>query len=162
MSGLIHHIECKDCLNTAAYCGYVVVGVGGAAFLFDWYSSKTDVSARFGLLVGGIRLGGHLGGTALPGVSPTGDWSTITCNKAFSINDLHGSDGWIESIGVGVLVTFSLTQISAKKIGRLDYMFEDQDISGFGTGTGASIFAFVDTWRFARVVSNKPSSPWIA
>lgn len=132
-------------------------GVGVGSFMFDWYSAKARISARMLLTVSGFGLGGNLGGTALPTLNgKDGGWSDISGNEAFSINDLSGSEGWIRSAGIGVGVGFSLTDISAKKSNADDYLFEDQGISGFATGLGASVYCYNGTWGFARVVRSRP------
>lgn len=136
--------------------------VGAGSFVFDFYSSKANISARMTLSGYGPGVGGNLGGMGEVTLNPNDGWSTLTCDTPFSIRGLNGADGWFRSVGVGVGITFSLTDISARRPNADGYLFEEQSISGFGMGLGASAFAFKGVWGFARVGRNKPPSPYWA
>ena len=141
-------------LNAAA-------GAGAAAgtFRFDFYSATAGITARFKFV--GVGEGGNLSGAVLPAdIGSFGPWSSITCDKAFSVWDLNGSWGRLSTISVGMGVTLGPMYITAaKNFWSLESWFHSQDVGGFGTGPGGlGGEVLIGRWTFLSTSHNVPGS----
>ncbi|HMD75298.1 MAG TPA: hypothetical protein VKG05_15650 [Steroidobacteraceae bacterium] len=143
-------------LNAAA-------GAGAAAgtFRFDFYSATAGITARFKFVGVGVGEGGNLSGAVLPAdIGSFGPWSSITCDKAFSVWDLNGSWGRLSTISVGMGVTLGPMYITAaKNFWSLESWFHSQDVGGFGTGPGGlGGEVLIGRWTFLSTSHNVPGS----
>lgn len=134
-------------------------GVAAGTFRFDFYSAAAGICARFKFVGVGLGEGGDLSGTALPAdLGAFSPWSSIDCDRNFSVWDLNGSWGRLSSIGVGMGVGFGPCMITAAKP-FLNSWFHSQNVGGFGTGgVGASGQVLIGRWRFVSVSGNVPGA----
>ncbi len=145
-------------------CGIMQVAGGDVAaaglFVFDFYSAKAAVTGRFTFKGGGLGIGGNASGTALPAdIGTFGPWSSVSCDKPFSIWNLNGAWGRISTLGFGMGVTFGVVFITAAPPwSAFDSFFHSQNVGGFATGAGAGGLVVVGNWRFKKVVETTPSS----
>src|ERR1700689_5070125 len=75
------------------------LGLAAMFFVFDYFSEKADITARFRLSAFGSGLGGSSAGWVLPGLS---DWSSIDCKRPFSAQKLHQCAATVATATVGV------------------------------------------------------------
>ncbi|MGI8811158.1 MAG: hypothetical protein ACR2IH_01355 [Pyrinomonadaceae bacterium] len=143
------------CVMQAGAAASVAAGL----FIIDFYSSTASVSGRFTFKGVGAGVGGNASGTALPAnIGPFGPWSSLDCDKSFSIWDLNGGWGRISTLGVGVGVQFGVAYITAAPRWSWSHAyFHSQNIGGFGTGLGAGGMALIGSWSFKHVTNNEPS-----
>lgn len=71
-------------------------------------------------------------------------WTRIKCKRPFSAHDLNWSYGALSTLGAAGAYGYYLLGIAA---GLTDTLFEDQDVSGWGTGVGAIGAIMVGTWK---------------
>ncbi len=143
--------------------GYGLV-VASGLFVFDFYSAKAKLSARFTFAGTGKGLGGDLSGFG----DPAG-WSDIECSgkgtygQPFSVYDLDKCQGHIASAGAASGVGYGFMYISAgPKPGFKKYLFAVQSVGGFGIGAGISAFSLTGKWSFKRVSNTRPDEEWVA
>jgi len=122
-------------------------------FVFDFFSEQADITARFRLSAFGIGFGGGSAGWVVPGLS---DWSDIHCKRAFSAQRLHYCAATLAPATVGVGANVGPCLISAITQTCVS-LFEDQDAGGLSGGISAGAYALAGTWKFTKVVSNRPS-----
>ena len=134
-------------------------GIAAGTYRFDFYSASAGICARFKFVGFGVGEGGDLSGTALPAnLGPFSPWSSISCDRDFSVWDLNGSWGRLTSVVAGMGVGLGPVLITAAKP-FLNSWFHSQDVGGFGTGGfGASGELLVGRWRFVSVSGNIPGS----
>jgi hypothetical protein len=144
-------------------CGVVSVAggdvVGAGLFVFDFHSTTAGLTARTVFKGVGIGAGGNAGGTALGGdVGPLTSFSSIDVDKPFCIWDLNGAWGRVGSFGSGIGVSYGICAITAAPAWswKTSY-FASQNVGGLGTGLGAGGVEIVGSWRFKKVVGNKPA-----
>ena len=88
----------------------------------------------------------------LPGIS---DWSALSCKRPFSAQTLHQCAATVATATVGAGANVGPCLISAiTPIGTS--LFEDQDAGGLSGGLSAGAYALAGTWKFTRVVVNRP------
>jgi len=135
-----------------------VIAAGG--FVFDFYSETAAITARMIFSGPGAGLGGNASGTGLPVQGASfGPWSSIECDKSFSILDLNGAWGRLTSANIGVPITFGAVIISAFPAWSLwDCYFHSQNVGGFGTGLGAGAMVIGGKWYLWSIVYNTPNS----
>ncbi|HME37049.1 MAG TPA: hypothetical protein VKF84_17585 [Candidatus Sulfotelmatobacter sp.] len=133
-------------------------GLAVMAFIFDFFSEKADITARFRLVAFGSGIGGGSAGWAVPGLS---DWSEIDCKRPFSAQKLHQCAATVATATVGVGANIGPCLISAIMPTGVS-LFEDQDAGGLSGGLSAGAYALAGTWKFLRVVSNRPAIPIVA
>jgi hypothetical protein len=122
-------------------------------FVFDYFSEEADFTARFRLSAFGSGIGGGSAGWALPGLS---DWSALDCKRAFSAQTLHQCAATVATATVGVGANVGPCLISAITPTGVS-LFEDQDAGGLSGGISAGAYALAGTWKFTKVVSNRPT-----
>jgi hypothetical protein len=122
-------------------------------FVFDYFSEEADITARFRLSAFGSGIGGGSAGWALPGLS---DWSALDCKRAFSAQTLHQCAATVATATVGVGANVGPCLISAITPTGVS-LFEDQDAGGLSGGISAGAYALAGTWKFTKVVSNRPT-----
>lgn len=134
-------------------------GIAAGTYRFDFYSPTAGLGARFKFVGMGVGEGGDLSGTALPAqLGPFGPWSSIDCDRPFSVWDLNGSWGRLSSVNVGMGVGLGPAYITAAKP-FLRSWFHSQNVGGFGTGgVGASGELLIGRWRFVGVSGNVPGA----
>jgi hypothetical protein len=130
----------------------VAAGFIGATgtFWFLFQSDEAGVIARVKLKGKlGYGFGINLSSVAIPSAST---WSSITCDSAFSIWDLHMAPGDISSFGFGAGgASWSYVSIGAYK--KKTWFFSDQSVGGFsGGGAGISAFSMPGTWSFLKEI----------
>lgn len=141
-----------ECVGIAQAGGAFVVGA--AVYLFEFRSQIADRRAQYIFVGGAFGFGGSLGG----GVAPSpGDivynrhpelWASISCERSFLADDLHGAYGALSTLGISAAYGYSLTGISA---GLIDPLFRDQNVSGWGTGLGVAGVMMPGLWlRFGE------------
>lgn len=131
------------------------LGLAYMFFVFDFFSEKADITARFHLNAFGSGIGGKSLGWVLPGLS---DWSTLDCKRPFSAQKLHQCTATVASATVGVGANVGPCLISAITPTGIS-LFEDQDAGGLSGGISAGAYALAGTWKFSKVVSNRPALP---
>jgi hypothetical protein len=134
------------------------LGLAVMAFIFDFFSEKADITARFRLVAFGSGIGGSSAGWAIPGLS---DWSELDCRRPFSAQKLHQCAATVATATVGVGANVGPCLISAIMPTGVS-LFEDQDAGGLSGGLSAGAYALAGTWKFVRVVSNRPATPIVA
>jgi hypothetical protein len=134
------------------------LGLAVMAFIFDFFSEEADITARFRLVAFGSGIGGSSAGWAVPGLS---DWSEIDCKRAFSAQKLHQCAATVATATVGVGANVGPCLISAIMPTGVS-LFEDQDAGGLSGGLSAGAYALAGTWKFVRIVSNRPATPIVA
>jgi hypothetical protein len=143
-------------------------GIGGGLFIFDFFSAKANLTARFTFKGGGVGLGGKYNGeswggdasgTAMPAdVGSFGPWSSIKCSKEFSVWDLNGAWGRLTTLSGGIGLTFGFVYITAAPPWSIfTNYFASQNVGGFGTGIGVTGLILVGNWRYKQIVQNRPS-----
>lgn len=162
-----------DRVNDWQVCGVLSLagsdGIGAGLFIFDFYSAKANLTARFTFKGGGVGLGGEYqggsiggdgSGTGLPeDIGPFGQWSSIECTKEFSVWDLNGAWGRLTTLSSGVGLTIGVVFVTAAPPWSLfDNYFASQNVGGLGSGVGVTGLILVGNWRFKKVVVNKPAS----
>ena len=135
-------------------CGVATVGgvriVGAGIWLFEFRSRIADFRGSYILSAGSLGLGGSLGGGAGPSPvdvisnSKPDLWTSLKCARAFSADDLNWAYGALSCLSVSAAYGYSLMGISA---GLLDSLFDSQDVSGWGTGVGATANISVGAWK---------------
>ena len=154
----------SDKVSDWQVCGVIqaAAGAGLAAgmYIFFFYSSAANLSARFRLSGVGAGAGGNASGTALPvegmGFSP---WSSIECDKPFSVYDLNNCWGRLSTLSVGAGVQVGVVYITAApRFWSTSSYFHSQNVGGLGTGLGAGALVIVGGWHFSSVVGNQPGS----
>jgi hypothetical protein len=133
-------------------------GIGAGLFYFDFYSPTAGFTSRFSFSGTGFGLGGNAAGTLVPGEGPLGPWSSIETDNAFSVNDLHGAQGRLTNLSVGVGIGYGLVYITAAPPWSFSSWFSSQNVGGYGTSTGAGIMTLVGGWEFKSVSGNTPPS----
>ena len=133
-------------------------GLAVMAFIFDFFSEKADITGRFRLVAFGSGIGGSSAGWAVPGLS---DWSEIDCKRPFSAQKLHQCAATVATATVGVGANIGPCLISAIMPTGVS-LFEDQDAGGLSGGLSAGAYALAGTWKFVRIVSNRPVLPIVA
>ena len=131
----------------------VLASVWLHSFSFLISTVKTaDITARFRLSAFGSGIGGGSAGWALPGIS---DWSDLSCKRPFSAQTLHLCSATVATAAVGAGANVGPCLISAITPTGTS-LFEDQDAGGLSGGLSAGAYAFAGTWKFTRVVANRP------
>ena len=131
------------------------LGLAAMFFVFDFFSEKADITARFRLSAFGSGIGGSSAGWALPGLS---DWSALDCKRPFSALTLHQCTATVATATVGVGANVGPCLISAITQSGVS-LFEDQDAGGLSGGLSAGAYALAGTWKFTKAVSNRPVLP---
>ncbi len=128
-------------------------------YVFDFFSQAANTTARFAFKGVGIGIGGDASGGVLPAnLGPFTPWSSIHCDKPFSVWDLNGAWGRVTNAGYGMGVTFGIMYITAAPPWSMfEAFFHSQHVGGFGVGAGAAAVALVGSWRFKRVSHNIPA-----
>ncbi len=120
--------------------------VGGGVWMFEFKSTLAAVKQPFIFVGGGLGLGGSMGGASAPDMSSgTPSYTALTCDRAFSINDLSGSAGRLTTAGAGLSVGYGVTIITAFNWGGS--MFSSQECYGISIGVGASAITMVGYWH---------------
>jgi len=136
-------------------------GVAAGDYVFDFYSATAGLTARFKFYGFGVGAGGNLSGTVIPAqLGPFGPWSSIKCDKSFSVWDLNGSWGRLSSITFGMGVVLGPVMITAaKRFWSTDSWFHSQDVGGFGSGgAGVSGEVVIGGWHYVTGSHNAPGS----
>jgi hypothetical protein len=136
-------------------------GISAGLYLFDFYSVTAGISAHFGFKGYGFGEGGNLGGLSAPNdVGPMTAWSSLDCDRAFSVYDMNGAWGRITYLGGAVGVGYSALFISASpRFWTLDSFFHSQYVGGISllsVGGGGQVL--LGGWNFKRVSNNIPDS----
>ena len=133
-----------------------VYGVGAGLYYFGFQSQMANCQAQFVFAGGALGVGGSLGGGAGPSPwdvitnTPQSMWTRIKCKRPFSASDLNWSYGALSTLGISGAYGYYLLGIAA---GLTDSLFEDQDVSGWGTGLGAIGAIMVGTWKMVGSTS---------
>jgi hypothetical protein len=131
-------------------------GIAAGDYVFDFYSATVGAAGRFKFYGVGIGVGGNLSGGNLPVTfGPIGPWSSINCDRPFSIWDLNGSWGRLGAGSVGAGVTLGPMYITAAKP-FFHSWFHSQNVGGFGLGAGAGLDELIGRWRYVSVSGNVP------
>lgn len=147
--------------------GCVAGGVGAAGgwffFLFRSQSANVGLGCRFvGAGFGGGADIGKIGKTlkllkdapkleklfsvvSYAGYSPTISFSPITCDKSFSLDDLHHSPGRLTMAGASLIGGYTLMYITSAT-GLLSANFHSQPCHGWGLGAGVVGMATMGMW----------------
>ncbi|MCJ2083354.1 hypothetical protein [Methylobacterium sp. J-090] len=136
----------------------IIISAGIARFVF--FSKSADVAARFQLAGTGKGLGGNATGAPLD----DDDWSSIDCSgwqglsQPFSVLDLHGTGGFLATMGVGAAVGWGPMYISAgPKLPETNKpFFSVQNVGGFSLGVGASALSLNGSWKYLGVSGHRP------
>jgi hypothetical protein len=145
--------------------GVCQVGVGafaaGGIWLFQFWSADADYDGFFIFAGLGLGLGGSLGGAGAPMTSiikqlrgakqnalssHEDNFTTLTCENSFSASQLNYAAGRLTTAGVSAAMGYGLVYISAGAFPRKS-LFLSQDVSGWGTGVGASAATTVGMWK---------------
>jgi hypothetical protein len=134
-------------------------GFSAGLYVFDFYSSTAGISGKFGFHGYGFGEGGNLGGLSCPDdVGPMTAWSSLDCDRAFSIYDMNGAWGRISYLGGAVGVGYSALFITASPaFWTLKSFFHSQYVGGISllsVGGGGQVLLGV--WRFKGVSNNAP------
>jgi hypothetical protein len=70
-------------------------------------------------------------------------WTSLQCQRPFSANDLDKAYAALSTVGAAAALGYSITRITG---GWADPLFTDQDVSGWGTGVGASGAMMPGAW----------------
>lgn len=135
----------------------VLASVWLHSFSFLISTDKTaDITDRFRLSAFGSGIGVEAvkAGGALPGIS---DWSDLSCKRPFSAQTLLQCAATVATATVGAGANVGPCLISAITPTGTS-LFEDQDAGGLSGGLSAGAYAFAGTWKFTRVVANRPVS----
>jgi hypothetical protein len=129
----------------------------GGMWLFQFQSYNAGQYSAFFVYAGlGLGAGGSIGGISLPDMLSNGPpdaskmaWSTLSCDSAFSANDLNWAAGRVSSGSLAAVVGYSDLAISAGKFPSTS-LFQSQDCSGWGTGVGINAVTTVGVWKYVQ------------
>jgi len=120
--------------------------LGGGAWMFEFKSTLAAVKQAFVFVGAGLGVGGSVGGASAPDFSAgTPSYTAITCDRAFSVDDLSGSAGRLTTAGAGLAVGYGVTIISAFNL--RGSMFSSQECYGISIGVGAGAMTTVGYWH---------------
>jgi hypothetical protein len=123
--------------------------LGFGKYFFQFISESLRVRETVIFYCAGF---GH--GVGAGGVSWTPDDATsIQCDRAFSLADLHGASGNLESISVSPGSGYSLVRIYASK--KKVALFTKQDVSGWGAGLSIGGFTSTGYWRSVKLDADR-------
>ena len=71
-------------------------------------------------------------------------WTSLKCTRRFSADDLDWAYGALSSITVSGAYGYNVSGIAA---GLVDTLFEDQNVSGWNVGVGASAVIAMGIWK---------------
>jgi hypothetical protein len=137
-----------EAVGVAQAGGVYVAGAG--VYFFGFRSRMANCQAQFVFAGGALGLGGSLGGGSGPSPwdvinnTPPNMWTRIKSKRPFSADDLDWSYGALSTLGAAGAYGYFLLGIAA---GLTDTLFEDQDVSGWGTGVGIIGAVMIGTWK---------------
>ncbi len=140
-----------QCVGVAQVGGADILGAG--LYLFEFRGVAANFRGKYAFLGGGVGGGGSLGGGAGPspldvfGAAPEDLWTPIEPERPFSGDDLDLSYGALSTLGAGLAYGYALMGISA---GLVDPLFDSVEVSGWGTGVGASGAILVGSWKLLQ------------
>lgn len=136
-------------------------GLGAGLYLFDFYSATAGVAGLFSFRGVGIGEGGNLGGLGVPeDVGPLTQWSSLECERPFSLVDLNGAWGRLTALGAAVGVGWSAVFITAAPhFWSFQTYFASQFVGGLSQASvGGGGQVLVGGWEFKRVSNRKATS----
>ncbi len=120
--------------------------VGGGLWMFEFKSVLAAARQPFVFIGAGLGLGGSMGGASAPDMSAgTPSYTSIACDRPFSVDDLSGSAGRLTTAGAGLALGYGVTIVTAFNWGGS--MFSSQECYGISIGVGASAITMVGYWR---------------
>jgi len=122
--------------QTGAAAGY-----GGGVYWFWFKSPSIGVKEAFAFMGGGTGAGGSCGGVSLTQKS----FVPIECEEPFSLFDLNGAVGKLESEKASFVVGHQAVEISASSNGAK--LFDEQDVGGWCAGVALNEMELLGTWR---------------
>lgn len=138
-------------------------------YLFDFYSPAANGTALFVFSGYGVGVGvddnkpsgfGNLGnasGGGLPGtIGDFGPWSSITCDKPFSVWDLNGAWGRIARANIGVGLTFGPVFISGTQLLFHRFLFPFPECRGLWIWRRRRHMVLLGKWSYKRVTNRIP------
>ena len=145
---------------------WLAVGIcqaGGGAFaaggvwLFQFQSFNAgQYSAFFAYMGLGLGGGGSIGGISLPDMLANGPpdtskmaWAGLSCDTAFSANDLNWAPGRVSLATLSAVVGYSLLSVSAANFPSTS-LFSSQSCNGWGTGVGLAAVTTVGMWKYVQ------------
>jgi hypothetical protein len=140
--------------NDWQVCGVITLGgaviLGAVIYLFEFRSQAANFRGTFLFLGAGLGGGGDLNGATMPSPSDIAHntnpdlWTNVNCAIPFSADDLNVCYGATGAGTVAFIGGYSVMGITA---GLIPNLFDSQDVSGWGTGVGASVIFTVGLWQ---------------
>jgi hypothetical protein len=136
-------------------------GVSAGLYIFNFFSGTAGISGLFGFHGYGFGEGGNLGGLGCTDdVGPITAWSSLECDRPFSIYDMNGAWGRISYLGGAVGVGYSALFITASPaFWTLQTFFHSQYVGGISllsVGGGGQVL--LGGWRFKGVSNAVPNA----
>lgn len=150
-----YHMEVED-WEFAGLCqigGGEGLGIGFYMFSFRSRAAGVREDVYFG--GGGLAAGGSIGGASMVNLSDGQiSYSSIRCNRPFSLLQFHNTIGDIVTLGASLAVGYGLIGISAYTWTQT--LFEEQVGHGASAGVGLGGTYFTGVWRVGKFCNLNP------